>query len=206
MALKSIRYLLTTSILLILLSLMMPTGNVHAMSDGRDGTSLPGLDAFTRLVGNGQPDELRGVYIPGILAAPIVQQPDGRDDFVSPWQNYVTQFGMASQFGSTGLLAHNYLAGESFYHLRQGQEIHLVFGDGRIETFVVSEILRFQALDPLSISSSFMDLDTQGRLTYVDLFARVYNQPGQIVFQTCIEQDGNTSWGRLFVIAGPSPS
>jgi hypothetical protein len=204
MAFKSIRHFLTISTVLLLLSVMTPSGNARAMTDGLDGTSLPSLETFVEQVGNGQPDELRGVYIAGFLAAPIVQQPVGMDDFVSPWQNYVTQFGMASKYGSTGLLAHNFLAGEKFDLLQEGHEIHLVFGDGRVDTLVVLEILRFQAIDPASTSSTFIDLKTHGRLNYADLFARVYNRPGQVVFQTCIEQNGEPSWGRLFVIAGSS--
>jgi len=205
MALKPVRYLLTISILYTLLAVVTPSGRVHAMSDGFNGTTLPGLDVFVEQVGNGQAGELRGVYIAGILAAPIVRQPDGIDDFVSPWQNVVTQFGMASRFGSTGLLAHNYLAGETFALLREGQEIQLVFGDGQIDTYVISEFLRYQALAPESISSAFLDLENPGILTDSEVFAKIYNRPGQVIFQTCIQAGEDLSWGRLFVIAQPSP-
>lgn len=204
MALKSVRSFLTISILLTLLAVVSPTDRVHAKSDGANGPSLPSLVEFARQVGNGQTDDLRGVYIEGILAASIVQQPVGMDDFVSPWQNIVTQFGMASRFGSTGLLAHNYLAGETFALLREGHEIHLVFGDGRVDTYIVSEILRYQALVPESTSSAFLDLENPGTLTYADLFARIYNRPGWVIFQTCIQAGEDLSWGRLFVIAEPA--
>jgi hypothetical protein len=205
MALKPVRYFLTISILCTLLAVVIPSGTVQAMSDGFNSTTLPGLETFVEQVVNGQAGELRGVYIAGILAAPIIRQPDGMDDFVSPWQNVLTQFGMASRFGSTGLLAHNYLAGETYALLREGQEIQLVFGDGRIDTYVISEFLRYQALAPESTSSAFLDLESRGILTYSELFAKAYNRPGQVIFQTCIQTGQDLSWGRLFVIAQPSP-
>jgi hypothetical protein len=182
----------------------VPSGRVQAMTDDFNDERLPGMDTFVGQVRNGQAGELRGIYIAGILAAPIVQQPQGMEEFVSPWQNIVTQFGLASNHGSVGLLAHNYLAGKSFSLLQPGQQVHLVYGDGRIATFIVSEILHYQALEPDSISSSFIDLDTRESQSYASLFSRIYNRPGQVVFQTCISAGEDIAWGRLFVIAEPA--
>ena len=113
MALKSIRSILILSFIVILFSTLIPTGDVQALSGRLRTRHLPFLDTFISQVENGQAEELRGVYIPEILAARVVQQPIGNDEFVSPRQNILTQFGLASQFGSTGLLAHSELAGES---------------------------------------------------------------------------------------------
>ena len=203
MALKSIRSILTISFIIILFSTIIPTGSAHAMTEDFNSASLPDLDAFVEQVKNGQADELRGIYIPEILAARIVQQPTGVEDFVSPWQNIVTQFGLASKLGSTGLLAHNYLAGERFSLLQKGQKFHLIHGDGRISTFIVTEVLQYQALEPANTSSPFVDLKNQSSLTYSDLFTKVYNRPGQVIFQTCINAGNDPTWGRLFVIAEP---
>lgn len=203
MAFKSIRSFLTINFIIILFSAVIPCGNVHAMTDDFNSGSLPSLDAFVEQVRNGRAGELRGIYMPEILAAHIVQQPDGMDDFVSPWQNIVTQFSLASRLGSTGLMAHNYLAGEAFALLQEGQEIHLIHGDGRVSTFVVSEILQYQALEPDGTSGTFVDLQSHDLLTYSELFTKVYNRPGQIIFQTCMEEGNQLSWGRLFVIAKP---
>lgn len=196
-------YFIFTSLLLLLL-ISVPGGRVQAMTDDFNGESLPGMDAFISQVRNGQAGELRGIYIADLLAAPIVQQPRGMEEFVSPWQNIVTQFGLASSHGSIGLLAHNYLAGKSFSGLQPGQEIHLVYGDGRVATFIVSEILHYQALEPDSTSSSFINLDTHESQSYAGLFSRIYNRPGQVVFQTCISTADDLAWGRLFVIAEPA--
>jgi hypothetical protein len=203
MALKSIRSFLTISFIILLFSTTIPTGSVHAMTYQFNSAGLPSLDTFVEQVRNGQADELRGIYIPEILAARIVQQPTGMDDFVSPWQNVITQFSIASKLGSTGLLAHNYLAGERFALLQEGQKFHLIHGDGRISTFIVTRILQYQALEPGSKSSAFVDLENQDSLTYSDLFTKAYNRPGQVVFQTCINAVDNPAWGRLFVIAEP---
>jgi hypothetical protein len=188
---------------IILLSALPSSGVVHALAGPFDGTTLPSLDNFIAQVGDGQSGALRGVYIPGILAAPVVQQPSGMDDFVSPWQNIITQFSLASRQGSTGLLAHNYLAGEAFELLREGQEIDLIDGSGTVSTFTVTEILRYQALQTGSTTTRFLDPKSGATIASADLFSRVYSQPGQVIFQTCIQANGNPAWGRLFVVASP---
>ena len=111
---------------------------------------------------------------------------------------------MASQYGNVGLLAHNNLAGKFFSGLAVGQQVRLVYGDGKTETFVITEILRYQALQPTSPYSSFRNLDkTDDTLTAEQMFKRAYLGDRHMTFQTCIEAYGNPSWGRLFVIAVP---
>jgi hypothetical protein len=204
MALKPIRSLLAgLSILLTLSATFIPSYGVQALSGDPNNSNLPLLNVFISQVKNGRSDQLRGVYIPEILAAPVVQQPAGNNGFVSPRPNIVTQFGLASEFGSTGLLAHNNLAGASFSQLEADQRIYLIYGDGQIETFVVTKILRYQALEPNSTSSQFIDLSTNDTLKASDVFSKVYNRQGQVIFQTCISAGTELSWGRLFVIAEP---
>jgi hypothetical protein len=204
MALKSIRSLLASIFIFFALSAaLMPSYGVQALSSDSHSANLPLLNVFVSQVKNGQSDQLRGVYIPEILAAPVVQQPARNDGFVSPRQNILTQFGLASQFGSTGLLAHNGLAGASFSQLETDQKIYLIYGDGQIATFVVTKILHYQALEPNSPSSKFIDLDTHDSLKASEVFSKVYSRQGQVVFQTCISAGDEPSWGRLFVIAEP---
>lgn len=203
MARTLIRFFLIFSLLITIISTLIPSGTVQALTGPFDQDGLPSLQDFTLQVSNGQAGQLRGLYIPGILAAAVVQQPAGMDEFVSPWQNVITQFGLASRLGSTGLLAHNYLAGEVFGLLQEGQEIELIDGSGKVSTFTVTEILRYQALDPEDTATRLLDLESQASITSADLFNRVYSRPGRVVFQTCIKKDGDPSWGRLFVIASP---
>lgn len=174
-------------------------------SDSNSITSktMPQLDTFIGWVENGQDQELRGLYIPNILAALIVQQPEGNAEFVSPRQNVITQYSLASQFGSVGLLAHNYLAGDTFSMLTSGQSFYLVYGDGHIKAFVVKEILRYQSLQSNDVNSNFVDLENGQNLTSQQVFSKVYNRAGQVILQTCIDAEGDQAWGRLFLIAEP---
>jgi hypothetical protein len=188
---------------ILFFSTFRPAVTAQAMTGPLGEGQLPSLDTFVTQVRNGHADELRGVYIPGLLAAPVVQQSSGMDDFVSPWQNVLTQFRLASRFGSTGLLAHNYLAGETFSLLENGQEIQLVYGDGHVSRFTVRTTLHYQVLDSSNKSGTFLDLETHTSVTASDLFNQIYNQPGRVIFQTCIQAGDHQDWGRLFVIAEP---
>ena len=203
MALKFNRSILVLSFIFVIVTTLIPVGNVQALSGPRYADNLPFLDAFVSQVINGKADELRGIYVPEIFAARVIRQPEGNHEFVSPSQNVVTQFDLASQFGSTGLLAHNYLAGERFFLLEKGQMFYLVYGDGQPVIFIVTDILRYQALEPNNTTSKFLDLENNDVLTAPELFSKVYIRSGQVIFQTCIAEGENLSWGRLFVIAEP---
>ena len=164
---------------------------------------LPSFGDFRLSVQNGEAGVLSGVYVQNVLALPVVQQPAGYPYFVSDRDGEATQFGMASQYGNIGLLAHNTLSGTFFTRLSVGQYVRLVYGDGRVEDFVVASILRFQASDPESVKSSFRNLDQNETLSAGELFNRAYGGERHLVFQTCIEKNGDPSWGRLFIIALP---
>jgi hypothetical protein len=167
------------------------------------GGSLPSFADFHRSVQNSEADVVRGVYVPKVLALPVVQQPQDRPYSVSNHDSEVTQFSMASQYGNIGLLAHNNLAGQFFSRLSIGDQVRLIYGDGRVEYFVVTSVLRFQATQPESVSSSFLNLDRTEVLSASEMFSRAYEGERHLVFQTCIEAERNPSWGRLFVIAIP---
>lgn len=163
----------------------------------------PDLDAFIRQVAHGQPQQVMGIYVEGVLALPVVPQPSGQPAYVSTVPETVTQFSAASNFGSLGFLAHNTLAGAHFFDLRVGDIIVLVYGDGHTRSYQVTSLRRFQATNPTSPYSNFIDLDQGSTLTYSDLFYQTYGVAGQLVMQTCIAAEGNDSWGRLFVLAMP---
>ena len=165
--------------------------------------ALPGFADFSRSVQNGDATVLRGVYVPDVLALPVVQQPVDRPYYVSNHDGEATQFGMASQYGNIGLLAHNNLSGRDFSRISIGQQVRLVYGDGRVEDFLVANILRFRASNPESVSSSFRNLDRKETLSAGEMFTRTYTGERHLVFQTCIAANGNVSWGRLFIIAVP---
>lgn len=146
---------------------------------------------------------LRGVYVQDVLDLPVVQQPADEPYYVSDRDGEITQFSMVSQYGSIGLLAHNTRSGRYFSQLEQGQEVQLTYGDGSTEYYVIEHVLRFQALQPESVASSFRNLDRDETITATDMFQRAYVGGHRLVFQTCIAAEGNASWGRLFVVAMP---
>lgn len=166
-------------------------------------TALPDYNSFLDVVRNGEKGVLRGVYVPGVLALPVVQQPVGYPGFVSSNNDEITQFNMAAEAGNVGLLAHNYLSGAIFSNLSAGDEVRLIYGDGAVEYFVVDQILQYQALQPYSPSSDFRDLETDVTISAAQLFGEVYRGERHVTFQTCIDAYGNSSWGRLFIIAKP---
>ncbi len=197
------RISLNASLLLIILTcLFLNPIPAFALEKGE---SLPGFQEFSKAVQNNTAHVLRGVYVPNTLALPVTQQPAGNAAYVSPNDGELTQFGMAAQFGSVGLLAHNNLSGKDFSRLAVGQEVRLVYGDGRIEYFVIKQILQYQALEPTSPYSSFQDLNSHELLSAEQMFKRVYTGERHVTFQTCIAGPGSLSWGRLFVIATPKP-
>lgn len=206
MALKSIRSILLVSFIAVLFTSLFSVNGAYALSKYQNPSDLPLLPVFVSQVKNGQAGELRGIYVPDIFAVPVVQQPAGNNGFVSPRQNIITQFNLAARSGSTGLLAHNYLLGEKFFLLEKDQKVYLIYGDGQITTFRITEILRYQALDPNSTSSKFVSLEDNHTLSSAELFSKVYGQPGNVVFQTCIAKNDIPSWGRIFVIAEPYSS
>jgi len=203
MALKNqnARIALYTSIFLVLVaSLFVTPISTLAMGNGK---TLVTFAEFSNTVQNKQTDVLRGVYVPNVMALPVVQQPSGNAGYVSGNDGEATQFRMATQYGNIGLLAHNHLAGKTFSSLVAGQEVRLVYGDGRVEYFVIKEVLKYQALQPNSPYSSFRNLDKDEVLSAEKMFKRAYFGDHHVTFQTCIEAGGNQSWGRLFVIAVP---
>jgi len=142
-------------LLLVLISLFF--NPVSVLAGGNSEAALPNFSDFSQIVQNGEADVLRGVYVADTFALPVIQQPSGNPGYVSNYEGQLTQFSMASQFGNLGLLAHNHLAGKSFSQLAVGQEVRLIYGNGRVEYFVITEILQYQALQPTSLQSAFRD-------------------------------------------------
>lgn len=162
----------------------------------------PSLDEFIARVSDGT-SEVRGVFAPGILSMRVVEQPNGDFLYIDPDAEAATEYSLASDAGSLGLIAHNYSGGAAFHNLEIGQEITLVTGDGQIQRFEVAVINTYQAMSPEDPYSLFIDLATGVQMDSSSVFAANYLEEGTLVLQTCIEKDGEWSWGRLFVIARP---
>jgi hypothetical protein len=190
-----------------LFAAIIPTTPVQAAASPTEKTILiPALGDFIAGLENGQAQRVVGVYVAGTLALKVIQQPANDPSFVNSAAATATQFGLAAQYGTIGLLAHNYLSGALFFGLGPGQEVDIVYGDGSLTRYQVLELRHFQARDPLNPASDFVDLDggTGGKqISNAELFSQIYGAGNRVVFQTCINANGNASWGRLFVIAAP---
>lgn len=165
--------------------------------------TLPALNKFARQVSDGRELAVRGVYVPDVLALPVVQQPLGKNTFVSESLGTVTQFQLAALYNVIGLLAHNYLSGDLFSKLEVGQDVYVVMGNGSIQRFQVTSIHKFQKKFPSNPNSSYIDLNTGKQLSMRQVFRRFYQGEHRIIFQTCLEKNGNLIWGLLFVQAEP---
>ena len=188
----------------VLFTVIAPV-DAAAPRGGRIGLrAIPSFEKFFNSVVNGQAGVVRGVYVPGVLALRVVQQPAGNAGFVSTKSGVATQFGMAADAGVTGLLAHNYLAGRTFFNLAAGQEVRIIYGDGAVKTYIISAVYQYQALEPTNPYGDLVDLSNGARATVGDVFGAMYAGGDHVTFQTCIKRDGNASWGRLFVVAYPA--
>lgn len=195
------RFAAGLSLLLLLGAAFIP--NSVSATPLVDPPVISDLATFAASVVNSEAGVVAGAYADGLFALPIVQQPGALAGYVSEVDNTLTQFGWPQLYGIVGLLAHNYLSGQYFFQIWAGQRIDLIYGDGRIESYRVTAIYRYRATAPFSVHSDFVDLDTKEYLSAEGLFMKVYKGKKHVTFQTCIAKDGNSSWGRLFVIAVP---
>lgn len=161
------------------------------------------FDSFIAEIENGNPWQLVGIFVEDKLEISVVYQPSSNPGYVSGMDDTATKFEMASNYGTLGMLAHNYLAGEKFFELETGDMVYVIYGDGTYDQYEVAEIKQYQALSPYSAYSSFIDLEDNTYLSVEQLFYSIYQGDGELVLQTCIENEGIDSWGRYFVIAEP---
>lgn len=162
------------------------------------------FDQFISDLKTGESDRIVGVWIENVLGIRVVYQPTGNPGFVSSVDEMATYFMMVWQkSGNHGLLAHNYLAGRYFFNIQVGDIITIVFGDGNYEDFEVISIKEYQALQPDSPYSNFIDLESGEQLTSTNLFMNIYMGDYHITLQTCIANGAETEWGRLFTLAPP---
>jgi hypothetical protein len=164
---------------------------------------LSGFHSFIESVMNGDAEMVRGVYVPGILALPVVQQPEQNATYVSPEMGTTTEFRKAAENDVIGLLAHNFLSGALFFGLEKGQEVRIIYGDGTYDRYKISQLNEYQKTNPNGIKSDYIDLISGKRLSTSQVFAKFYRGGKHVTFQTCLESDGMLNWGLLFVTAYP---
>lgn len=196
-------------LLLSTLSLWQPAIPVTGGPDGRDMQAARARDTAARApktdarswgwmgdLPQGEPDQVVGVFVPGVLAQPVVQQRSSLDVSTDP--EAITQFRLAVKYGSIGLLAHNYLIGGKFFEIEIGDLAYVIYGDGHYQIYRVTEFADYQALTK-TVFREVNSRNSTGQYTLVD---RIYGANNdRLVFQTCIEKNGNLSWGRRFILA-----
>lgn len=166
--------------------------------------TLISLSKFIIEQRNGEPDELRGIYVDNLLADPVIMQPKGQPGWVSSKDGVVTLFSLAQDFGSLGLIAHYEKAGGSFNKISTKDHIHIVFGSGKVDTYRVDEIRCYQAenyKDPFTRFIPLLQPDVL--LNQQELFSQIYGVKDRLILQTCLPWGDNYKWGRLFIIASP---
>jgi len=185
----------------------IPTTALPVINQAYPDLNTEKLHEFVQSVINGDSNTIVGIYITGVMALPVGQQPEGDASYVTRDPNQVTQFGLASRYHTIGILAHNDLAGAQFSEIHKDSYVVIVYGDGRMIYFQVDDIQKYQALSPTSTYSDFVDLaNTNQTFTAGRLFDRVYGAGNRLVLQTCLARFGNPSWGRIFIIAKPASS
>lgn len=165
--------------------------------------NLHSLESFSNLIYNGDRNAVRGIYTLNGLALRVIQQPAGNPTYVSSIENVITQFSQAAEKNIIGLLAHNFAAGRYFTNLQPGNIIQVIYGDGSHLDYSVTEISRYRAVQPDSPLTSLVNLDNGEVLSAEQAFFKVYSGQHHLTLQTCIAQDGNNTWGRLFILAYP---
>lgn len=144
------------------------------------------------------------VSAPGVFTLPIVQQPEDQEIFVSTQPDVITQFRMPSYEGVTGLIAHNYLAGQEFYKLSLGQTFWVTYqNDSTRYAYRVTDIQRYQKLTPTDPRSRLIDLSNHQEMSATQVYERYYTGQPHVTFQTCLEGQGRLDWGLLFIVGEP---
>jgi hypothetical protein len=169
----------------------------------KDQSTVSSINDFIEIVKNGNKNSIRGVYLADIFALRVVEQPANNPNFVSSIEGVATQFSLSKNYSTIGFLAHNFASGKYFFDISLGDIVQVIYGDGKIDQFRVMQIFQFQALQPNSPKSQFVDLQNGDKLSSSQLFEKMYIGKKHITFQTCIQKDGIDSWGRLFLIATP---
>ncbi len=158
-----------------------------------------------KLSSNKKPiEDINGLFLGTGHFMRVVDQPVGQPEFVSGISHVATRFQLATKHGNVGLIAHNFLSGKYFLELKTGDFLYLMDGFGKRHRYIVKAIRRYQALQPRSPRSNFIDLDTQEFYSASEVFKRMYMGSHRVVLQTCIEKGNIEEWGRHFVFADPS--
>lgn len=147
-----------------------------------------------------------GLWLPNLTGLTVVNQPPGQPGYVSEAPLTATRFQLADHFGSIGLLAHAYFAGSTLQHLKPGEIVSIIYGDGSVTDYQIVEIRKYQAVDPGDEHTAFLsNASGDEQISQEELFYQIYGQPDRLVLQTCIVENNENRWGRKFIISEEKP-
>lgn len=178
------------------------TTEAAAQRSGKSTVRLSALQALLARMSTEPGAYAGGLYVPDEFAFPIVAQPEDQDLYVSTKRNLLTLFRAAQQNGVTGLLAHNFLAGALFYDLEIGQEVWVVESEQKQRAYKITRIEQFQKITGAQ-DEVFIDLRTNDAMSTSEVFDRFYTGEPHLTLQTCLEGEGDPSWGLTFIVAVP---
>lgn len=92
---------ITILIVVLLQMVFAPISPARADTQSNQ-TQLLSLNSFAASVQNSNPSQITGISVQNVTAFPIVQQPSSQSGYVSTQTSVVTQFALASNFGSIG--------------------------------------------------------------------------------------------------------
>jgi hypothetical protein len=99
--------------------------------------------------------------------------------------------GVVVQYLDNVFVAHNDLAGQYF-----GGGAEIEYSNGVVNEYHMIETVILQAVDPRNPNTDYI---RDGKVyTAADVYAQLY--AGNVVFQTCVERDGDMAWGRKLII------
>lgn len=143
----------------------------------------------------------------------IVQQPPGQEEYVDPNYDVITEFSELSEEEekqARWFLAHiQGKAGQEIAQLRQGMRIRFEMEGGEVQEYEIAGVVRYQATEPNSSTAPLIEVNENLETIGIPLSNRAVKRGlfglanGGIILQTCIENGGNSSWGRIFVVAQP---
>lgn len=177
-------------------------GTADVQNGASESIKSVGLEEFAAAVTTGDAARITGLFVSGYGGFYVIQ-PSGNDGSVSQVDGVLTQFMRPATGRVIGLLAHNDASGIWFDRFPIGSLLYVLYGDGRKEIYRLTTKERFQALVGNSPTSDFVDQSTGLTLSANQVYQKTYSGKPHLTLQTCIRQEDDLDWGRLFLLAEP---
>jgi hypothetical protein len=152
---------------------------------------VPDLETFKLNVWSGNPDQVTGIWVEGVLAFTVEE---GHGNYVPSRPFTASTYEWGIDHGVTALLIHNHLGGTRLYDLETGTRIAVVSGTGEINWYRASGGTWYEA-DQFSMEGfagpfrTWTCTNCAFSLSVNDLRWRHYAGPHHLAIQTCVQID-----------------